>query len=103
MLNVNDKVYIHLKELEVSIDKMGFNIDRLCVIKEISTAKDTSGRDIGIYVLKCVDSDKEYRIMSDDRVWKITEASKLVEIIKNSNRYDVETKEQIIEKIYGIQ
>ena len=101
MLNIGDKVYLHLKDIEISINKMGFNINRLCTIKEITTAKDTGGNDVGIYVLKCVDSDKEYRVMSNDRMWKMTDADKLAGIIKTSKSFDEQTKEQIIEKIYG--
>ena len=97
MLRIGDKVYLHIKDIETSINKMGFNINRLCTVKDITTAKDTGGNDVGIYVLKCVDSDKEYRVMSNDRMWKITDADKLVEIIKTSKSFD----EQIIEKIYG--
>ena len=52
MLKVNDKVYIHIKELKTSIDKMGFNTDRLCIVQSIETAKDVDGNDVGIYKYK---------------------------------------------------
>ena len=54
-----------------------------------------------MYVLKCVDSDKEYKIMSNDRMWKMSEANKLIEVIKASPSLDDKTKEEILEKIYG--
>ena len=100
MLKVNDKVYIHIKELKTSIDKMGFNTDRLCIVQSIETAKDVDGNDVGIYKLKSVGSEKEYRIFTNDRVWKITEADKLIDIIKNSDSIDKQMKEQLLEKIY---
>ena len=55
---------------------------------------------VGIYTLKCVDSDKEYRVMTNDRMWKMTDANQLIDIIKASVSLDEQTKEQIIEKIY---
>lgn len=100
MLKINDKVYLHIKDLETSINRMGFNIDRLCKIKDISTAKDSNNNEVGIYTLKCVDSDKEYRVMTNDRMWKMTDANQLIDIIKASVSLDEQTKEQIIEKIY---
>ena len=100
MLRVNDKVYLHLKDLDVSVNKLGFNIDRLCIIKDISIAKDSNGEDVGMYVLKSVHSDKEYKIMSNDRMWRMSEADKLVEVIKASPSLDERTKEEILEKIY---
>ena len=39
--------------------------------------------------------------MSNDRMWKMTDADKLAGIIKTSKSFDEQTKEQIIEKIYG--
>ena len=100
MLKIDDKVYLHIKDLETSINRMGFNIDRLCKIKDISTAKDSNNNEVGIYTLKCVDSDKEYRVMTNDRMWKMTGANQLIDIIKASVSLDEQTKEQIIEKIY---
>lgn len=100
MLKIDDKVYLHIKDLETSINRMGFNIDRLCKIKDISTAKDSNNNEVGIYTLKCVDSDKEYRVMTNDRMWKMTDANQLIDIIKTSVSLDEQTKEQIIEKIY---
>ena len=100
MLKIDDKVYLHIKDLETSISRMGFNIDRLCKIKDISTAKDSNNNEVGIYTLKCVDSDKEYRVMTNDRMWKMTDANQLIDIIKASVSLDEQTKEQIIEKIY---
>ena len=100
MLKINDKVYLHIKDLETSINRMGFNIDRLCKIKDISTIKDSNNNEVGIYTLKCVDSDKEYRVMTNDRMWKMTDANQLIDIIKASVGLDEQTKEQIIEKIY---
>ena len=100
MLKIDDKVYLHIKDLETSINRMGFNIDRLCKIKDISTAKDSNNNEVGIYTLKCVDSDKEYKIMSNDRMWRMSEADKLVEVIKASPSLDERTKEEILEKIY---
>lgn len=100
MLKIDDKVYLHIKDLETSINRMGFNIDRLCKIKDISTAKDSNNNEVGIYTLKCVDSDKEYRVMTNDRMWKMTDANQLIDIIKASVSLDEQTKEQIIEKIY---
>ena len=100
MLTIDDKVYLHIKDLETSINRMGFNIDRLCKIKDISTAKDSNNNEVGIYTLKCVDSDKEYRVMTNDRMWKMTDANQLIDIIKASVSLDEQTKEQIIEKIY---
>ena len=101
MLRVNDKVYLHLKDLDVSVNKLGFNIDRLCIVKDISIAKDSNGEDVGMYVLKSVHSDKEYKIMSNDRMWRMSEADKLIEVIKASPSLDERTKEEILEKIYG--
>ena len=101
MLRVNDKVYLHLKDLNVSVNKLGFNIDRLCIVKDISIAKDSNGEDVGMYVLKSVYSDKEYKIMSNDRMWRMSEADKLVEVIKSSPSLDERTKEEILERIYG--
>lgn len=101
MLRVNDKVYLHLKDLDVSVNKLGFNIDRLCIVKDISIAKDSNGEDVGMYVLKSVYSDKEYKIMSNDRMWRMSEADKLVEVIKSSPSLDERTKEEILERIYG--
>ena len=101
MLRINDKVYLHLKDLDVSVNKLGFNIDRLCIVKDISIAKDSNGEDVGMYVLKSVHSDKEYKIMSNDRMWRMSEADKLVEVIKASPSLDERTKEEILEKIYG--
>ena len=100
MLKIDDKVYLHIKDLETSINRMGFNIDRLCKIKDISTAKDSNNNEVGIYTLKCVDSDKEYRVMTNDRMWKMTDANQSIDIIKASVSLDEQTKEQIIEKIY---
>lgn len=100
MLKIDDKVYLHIKDLETSINRMGFNISRLCIVKSIETAKDTGGNEVGIYTLKCVDSDKEYRVMTNDRMWKMTDANQLIDIIKASASLDEQTKEQIIEKIY---
>ena len=100
MLKIDDKVYLHIKDLETSINRMGFNIDRLCKIKDISTAKGSNNNEVGIYTLKCVDSDKEYRVMTNDRMWKMTDANQLIDIIKASVSLDEQTKEQIIEKIY---
>lgn len=100
MLKIDDKVYLHIKDLKTSINRMGFNIDRLCKIKDISTAKDSNNNEVGIYTLKCVDSDKEYRVMTNDRMWKMTDANQLIDIIKASVSLDEQTKEQIIEKIY---
>ena len=100
MLKIDDKVYLHIKDLETSINRMGFNIDRVCKIKDISTAKDSNNNEVGIYTLKCVDSDKEYRVMTNDRMWKMTDANQLIDIIKASVSLDEQTKEQIIEKIY---
>ena len=100
MLKIDDKVYLHIKDLETSINRMGFNIDRLCKIKDISTAKDSNNNEVGIYTLKCVDSDKEYRVMTNARMWKMTDANQLIDIIKASVSLDEQTKEQIIEKIY---
>ena len=48
MLKIDDKVYLHIKDLETSINRMGFNIDRLCKIKDISTAKDSNNNEVGI-------------------------------------------------------
>lgn len=101
MLRINDKVYLHLKDLDVSVNKLGFNIDRLCIVKDISIAKDSNGEDVGMYVLKSVYSDKEYKIMSNDRMWRMSEADKLVEVIKASPSLDERTKEEILERIYG--
>ena len=101
MLRVNDKVYLHLKDLDVSVNKLGFNIDRLCIVKDISIAKDSNGEDVGMYVLKSVYSNKEYKIMSNDRMWRMSEADKLIEVIKASPSLDDKTKEEILEKIYG--
>ena len=101
MLRVNDKVYLHLKDLDVSVNKLGFNIDRLCIVKDISIAKDSNREDVGMYVLKSVYSNKEYKIMSNDRMWRMSEADKLIEVIKASPSLDERTKEEILEKIYG--
>ena len=100
MLNINDKVYLHIKELKISIDKTGFNINRLCRVEAIEPVKSTSGEEIGLYKLRSIDGEKEYQVYSNDPIWKISKAEELVPIIKDCHRYDNSLKEQFINKIY---
>lgn len=100
MLNINDKVYLHIGDLKKSIDKLGFNKTRLCKIIDIKPARTEAGEEIGVYVLKALFSDKTYKVMSNDNLWCMTSADKLTTIIKQS-KYDEETITTIIELIYN--
>ena len=46
MLNIGDKVYLHIGELENSINKVNFNKTRLCKITDIKPARIESGEEV---------------------------------------------------------
>ncbi len=101
MLNINDKVYLHIGQLENSIDKANFNKSRLCKIIDIKPVRTESNKELGIYTLQALFEDNTYSVMSDDNLWQISPVEDLVEVIKRS-KYDDETKASIIELIYTL-
>ena len=99
MLNKNDKVYLHIGDLKKSIDKSNFNKTRLCKIVDIKKTKHISGEMIGIYTLKAIyDNDREYTVMSNDKLWKISSMDSLIEAVKQS-KYNPDTINAIIDLI----
>ena len=100
MLNIGDKIYLHIGELDKSIEKANFNQSRLCKIVDIIPARTEKNEEVGIYKLKSIFTDNEYSVMSNDNLWRMSEVDKLVEVVKASPSLDDNTKEKIIEKIY---
>ena len=100
MLNIGDKIYLHIGELDRSIEKANFNQSRLCKIVDIVPARTEKNEEVGIYKLESIFNKNEYSVMSNDRMWRISEANKLMEVIKASPSLDDRTKEEILEKIY---
>ena len=100
MLNIGDKVYLHIGELENSINKVNFNKTRLCKITDIKPAHIESGEEVGVYTLQALFNEEEYNVMSNDNLWRMSEVDKLIEVIKASSSLDDSTKEKILEKIY---
>ena len=101
MLNINDKVYLHIGELGKSIDKSNFNKTRLCRIVDIKKAGTMAGEEVGVYTLKAIyDNDKLYTVMSNDNLWKMSSVDSLVEAIKQS-KYKPEVIADIIDLIYN--
>ena len=101
MLNINDKVYLHIGELGKSIDKSNFNKTRLCRIVDIKKAGTMAGEEVGVYTLKAIyDNDKLYTVMSNDNLWKMISVDSLVEAIKQS-KYKPEVIADIIDLIYN--
>ena len=100
MLNIGDKIYLHIGELDRSIEKANFNQSRLCKIVDIVPARTEKNEEVGIYKLESIFTKNEYSVMSNDRMWRISEADKLMEVIKASPSLDDRTKEEILEKIY---
>ena len=100
MLNIGDKVYLHIGELENSINKVNFNKTRLCKIIDIKPARIESGEEVGIYTLQALFNEEEYNVMSNDNLWKMSSVEDLVEAIKKS-KYDEDTIAAIIELIYS--
>ena len=100
MLNIGDKIYLHIGELDRSIEKANFNQSRLCKIVDIVPARTEKNEEVGIYKLESIFTKNEYSVMSNDNLWRMSEVDKLVEVIKASPSLDDNTKEKIIEKIY---
>ena len=100
MLNIGDKVYLHIGELENSINKVNFNKTRLCRITDIKPARIESGEEVGIYTLQALFNEEEYNVMSNDNLWKMSSVEDLVEAIKKS-KYDEDTIAAIIELVYN--
>lgn len=100
MLRENDKVYLHIGDLQNGINKVGYNKDRLCLVKEIKPVVLDNGEEAGMFILKAVNCDKEYRVLADDKIWIISPMEDLIEAIKVSN-YDIQMKEQLLEEIYN--
>ena len=101
MLNINDKIYLHIGELKTSINKSNFNKARLCRIIKIEEAKSTKGEIVGVYTLEAIyDNGRHYTVMSNDTLWKMSSVDDLVEAIKQS-KYKPEVIADIIEVIYN--
>ncbi len=101
MLNINDKVYLHIGDLGKSIDKSNFNKTRLCRIIDIKKAGTMAGEEVGVYTLKAIyDNDKTYTVMSNDNLWKMSSVDNLVDVIKKS-KYDANIIAEIIDIIYN--
>lgn len=98
MLKVGDKVYLHVKELDVAIEKLGFNTARLCIIDKIETVQQGK-EELGLYKLTNIDGSYNFSVMSNDKLWKMATASELAEVIKKSKRYDETTKEDLLKII----
>lgn len=99
MLRVRDRVYLHIGDLKNGINKAGYNRDRVCEIKEIKPIVLDNGEEAGLYVLKAMHCDKEYKVLADDKIWIISPIEDLIEVIKISD-YDVIIKEKILEELY---
>lgn len=101
MLNINDKVYLHIGDLGKSIDKSNFNKTRLCKIVEIKKAGTVAGEQVGVYTLRAIhDNNKIYTVMSNDNLWKMSSVDNLVDAVKKS-KYNADTIAAIIELIYN--
>ena len=100
MLTINDKVYLHIGDLSSSIAKVGFNKTRLCKIIDIKKGSTASNEEVGIYTLQAIYDDKTYYVMSNDKLWHMSDVSHLVETIKAS-AYDTDTIAKIIEVIFN--
>ena len=100
MLNIGDKIYLHIGELDKSIEKANFNQSRLCKIVDIIPARIEKNEEVGIYKLESIFTKNEYSVMSNDNLWRMSEVDKLIEVIKASPSLDDDTKEKILEKIY---
>ena len=100
MLNIGDKIYLHIGELDKSIEKANFNQSRLCKIVDIIPARTEKNEEVGIYKLESIFTKNEYSVMSNDNLWRMSEVDKLIEVIKASSSLDDSTKEKILEKIY---
>ena len=101
MLNINDKVYLHIGDLKKSIDKSNFNKARLCRIISIKEAGIIAGEHVGVYTLKSIhDNNKMYTVMSNDNLWRISSVDELVEVIKQS-KYKPEVIADIRDIIYN--
>lgn len=96
MLNISDKVYMHIKDIEKTINNLGFNKERLCYVKSIDKVADSNGNMVEFYRLQCTESDKEYMVATDDKLWKLTPVDKVVDVIKFSPTFDQQTKEEIV-------
>lgn len=99
MLKIGDKVYLHIKKIDVSINSIGFNINRLCIVKDIEPVTVPGEENVGIYKLKSVNDDKEYTVMSNDKLWKMTQIADVVEAVKVSDKFDDQYKEQVITEL----
>ena len=99
MLNIGDKIYLHIGELDRSIEKANFNQSRLCKIVDIVPARTEKNEEVGIYKLESIFTKNEYSVMSNDNLWRMSEVDKLIEVIKASSSLDDSTKEKILEKI----
>lgn len=100
MLRINDKVYLHIGDLSKGLSKVGYNKDRLCVVKEVKNVVLDNGEEAGIFILKALNCDKEYRVLAEDKIWKIATLEELIEGVKQSN-YDAQMKEQLINDIFN--
>ena len=100
MLNIGDKIYLHIGELDKSIEKANFNQSRLCKIVDIIPARTEKNEEVGIYTLESRFTKNKYSVMSSDNLWRMSEVDKLIEVIKASPSLDDSTKEKILEKIY---
>ena len=100
MLNIGDKIYLHIGELDRSIEKANGNQSRLCKIVDIVPARTEKNEEVGIYKLESIFTKNEYSVMSNDNLWRMSEVDKLIEVIKASPSLDDSTKEKILEKIY---
>ena len=69
-------------------------------IKEIKPIILDSGEEAGMFVLKAIHCDKEYKVLADDKIWIISPVEELIEAIKISD-YDVIIKEKILEELYA--
>ena len=100
MLNINDKVYLHIGDLKTGISKVGYNKDRLCIVKEIKPIVLDNGEEAGVFVLQALNCDKEYHVLAEDKIWKIATLEEIIEAIRESD-YDVLIKEQLLNDIYN--
>lgn len=100
MLNINDKVYLHIGDLKNGISKVGYNKDRLCTVKSIEPIVLDSGEEAGVFILKALNCEKEYHVLAEDKIWRIATLEQLIEAIKQSN-YDAQMKEQLLNEIYN--
>ena len=99
MLNINDKVYLHIGQLDRSINNSNFNKSRLCKILDIKQARAANGEQVGIYTLQAIhDKDRVYTVMSNDKLWKMSSVNDLKDVIKES-KYDTKTIAEIIDLI----